>query len=51
MRAKADKLGCMVRFSSEQGEGFEIEMSLPGKLKERPSGSEEVKNEDQSDDR
>ncbi len=51
MRAKAEKLGCMVRFSSEQGEGFEIEMSLPGKLKERPSGSEEVKNEDQSDDR
>ena len=33
MRAKAKKLGGMVNFSSEEGEGFEIRMSLPEKLK------------------
>ena len=33
MRAKAEKLGGMVNFSSEEGEGFEIRMSLPEKLK------------------
>ena len=47
LRAKAEKLGGMVRFSSEEGEGFEIEVSLPGKLKETggESGAEEAENE------
>ena len=40
MRAKAEKLGCMVRFSSEEGEGFEIEMSLPADLKAEAGGKE-----------
>lgn len=34
MRAKAEQLGGMIRFSSEEGEGFEISMSLPGSMKE-----------------
>ena len=33
MRAKAESLGGMIRFSSEPGEGFEIRLSLPGSLK------------------
>lgn len=59
MRAKAEKLGGMVRFSSEEGEGFEIEMSLPGSLKEpqaegKTGGESEEKetgDENKSDDR
>ena len=34
MRAKAEQLGGMIRFSSEEGEGFETSMSLPGSMKE-----------------
>ncbi len=33
MRAKAEKLGGMIHFSSETDEGFEIRMSLPEKVK------------------
>ena len=33
MRAKAESLGGMVHFSSEEGEGFEILLSLPANLK------------------
>ena len=33
MRAKAEKLGGMINFSSETDEGFEIRMSLPEKVK------------------
>lgn len=33
MRAKAESLGGMVNFSSEEGEGFEIRLSLPASLK------------------
>ena len=49
MRAKAESLGGMVHFSSEEGEGFEILLSLPGSLK--VSAQKEEGNEDQSDDR
>lgn len=35
MRAKAESLGGMVNFSSEEGEGFEIRLSLPASLKEK----------------
>lgn len=37
MRAKAEKFGGMVQFSSEPGEGFEIRLSLPGKWKKTKS--------------
>lgn len=37
MRAKAEKFGGMVQFSSEPGEGFEIRLSLPGKWKKTNS--------------
>ena len=50
MRAKAESLGGMIRFSSEEGEGFEILLSLPGSLK-ISAQKEEEGNEDQSDDR
>lgn len=33
MRNKAEKLGGMINFVSEEGEGFEIHLSLPGSLK------------------
>ncbi len=36
MRAKAEALGGMLQFSSEEGEGFEIRLSLPGSLKADP---------------
>ena len=49
MRAKAESLGGMVHFSSEEGEGFEILLSLPGSLK--ITAQKEKGNEDQSDDR
>ena len=32
-RERRNQLGGMIRFSSEEGEGFEIELSLPGSLK------------------
>ena len=51
MRAKAEKLGGMVRFDSEEGEGFEIELSLPGKWKTSEQKIKEEPHEDQSDDR
>ena len=51
MRAKAEKLGGMVRFDSEEGEGFEIELSLPGKWKTTEQKIKEEPHEDQSDDR
>lgn len=53
MRAKAEKLGGMLRFDSEEGEGFEIELSLPGrwKLKGEEPGGKENDDEDQSNDR
>ena len=35
MRAKAGALGGMVNFSSEEGEGFEIRLSLPASLKKQ----------------
>lgn len=50
MRAKAEKLGGMINFSSEEGEGFEIRMSLPRKLKEN-AGKKEESHENKSDDR
>ena len=40
MRAKAESLGGMVNFSSEEGEGFEIRLSLPGKYKVQPAGGQ-----------
>ncbi len=42
MRAKAESLGGMIHFSSEEGEGFEIRLSLPGsvKLKSEKNDSE-----------
>lgn len=51
MRAKAESLGGMIRFSSEEGEGFEIELSLPGSLKVSDPEKKEESNEDQSNDR
>ncbi len=38
MRAKAESLGGMVHFSSEEGEGFEILLSLPAALKQNAKG-------------
>lgn len=47
MRAKAESFGGMVNFSSEEGEGFEIRLSLPGKYKLQPAGEKrEQSNED-----
>lgn len=40
MRNKAEKLGGMINFVSEAGEGFEINVSLPGALK---TGAKEEK--------
>ncbi len=42
MRAKAEALGGMVNFSSEEGEGFEIRLSLPRSVKRDKLGSESV---------
>ena len=36
MRAKAESMGGMVHFTSEEGEGFEILLSLPASLKIQP---------------
>ena len=42
MRAKAESLGGMVNFSSEEGEGFEIRLSLPRSVKRETDRSETV---------
>lgn len=42
MRAKAESLGGMVNFSSEEGEGFEIRLSLPRSVKREIDRSETV---------
>lgn len=42
MRNKAEKLGGMINFVTEEGEGFEIRLSLPGSLK---VSEEEARNE------
>ena len=45
MRVKAESMGGMVHFSSEEGEGFEIRLSLPASVKKarsaRPKAGEE----------
>lgn len=42
MRAKAESMGGMVNFSSEEGEGFEIRLSLPRSVKRDQKRSESV---------
>ena len=42
MRAKAESFGGMVNFSSEEGEGFEIRLSLPRSVKREIDRSETV---------
>ena len=42
MRARAEALGGMINFSSEEGEGFEVRLSLPRSVKREKDRSETV---------